>query len=206
MFLSSDLPCLPITLTLARLMVGDHQRVNLRLGIWFNPDRWALVSFFHFIDSSKPLAFSLGSRRDQAKWCYAISQSAVDLLGMAVGTHHSRTQAHKGWAQRVVISHCRESSPEKPLPGRKVSALEECVFQNAFHTTQGLDHICTVVVQVPELPIMPLVCPPERVLLQNLDGKKSMVTILSAYCPRMATEFPNSGKLFYYPLHVPGTA
>lgn len=27
------LPYLPITLTLARLMVGDHQRVNRRLGI-----------------------------------------------------------------------------------------------------------------------------------------------------------------------------
>lgn len=78
----------------------------------------------------------------------------------------------------------RESSPEKPLPGREVSALEECVFQNAFHTTQGLDHVCTVVVQVPELPIMPLVCPPERVLLQNLDGKASTIKVLGAYCPR----------------------
>lgn len=35
----SYLPCWTITLTLARLIVGDHQRVNLRLGIWFNPDR-----------------------------------------------------------------------------------------------------------------------------------------------------------------------
>ena len=64
---SFPFPYRPITLTLARLMVGDHQRVNLRLGIWFNPDRWALVSFFHFMDSSKPLAFSLGNRRDQVK-------------------------------------------------------------------------------------------------------------------------------------------
>src|SRR5690606_20756547 len=45
-------------LTFARLIVGDHQRVNLRLGIWFKPDRCALVSFLYFIDSSKPLAFS----------------------------------------------------------------------------------------------------------------------------------------------------
>lgn len=40
-------------------MVGDHQRVNLLFGIWFKPDLWAFVSFFHFMDSSKPLAFSL---------------------------------------------------------------------------------------------------------------------------------------------------
>lgn len=77
-----------------------------------------------------------------------------------------------------------ESSPEKPLPGREVSALKECVFQNAFHTAQGLDHVCTVVVQVPELPIMPLVCPPEWILLQNLDRKAGTVKLLGAYCPK----------------------
>jgi len=46
-------------LTLALLMVGDHHKVNLLFGIWFKPDLWAFVSFFHFMDSSKPLAFSL---------------------------------------------------------------------------------------------------------------------------------------------------
>lgn len=49
-------------LTLALLMVGDHQSVNRLLGIWLRPERWALVSFFHFMDSSKPLAFSLKQR------------------------------------------------------------------------------------------------------------------------------------------------
>lgn len=48
-----------LALTFALLMVGDHQSVKRRLGIWFRPDLWALVSFFHFMDSSKPLAFSL---------------------------------------------------------------------------------------------------------------------------------------------------
>lgn len=86
-----------------------------------------------------------------------------------------------------MIGYCkgrRESSPEKPFPRREVSALEECVFQNTFHTTQGLNHVCTVVVQVPELPIMPLMCPPERVLLQDLDGKATTIKFLSAYYPR----------------------
>ena len=45
-------------LTLALLMVGDHHKVKRRLGIWFSPDLWALVSFLYFMDSSKPLAFS----------------------------------------------------------------------------------------------------------------------------------------------------
>lgn len=47
--------------TLALLMVGDHQRVKRRFGIWLRPDLCAFVSFFHFMDSSKPLAFSLKS-------------------------------------------------------------------------------------------------------------------------------------------------
>lgn len=43
--------------TLALLIVGDHQSVNLLLGIWFKPDLWACVSFLNFMDSSKPEAF-----------------------------------------------------------------------------------------------------------------------------------------------------
>lgn len=83
----------------------------------------------------------------------------------------------------------RESSPEKPLPGREVRALEECVFQNAFYTTQGLDHVCTVVVQVPEFAVMTLMCPPERVLLQNLDGKASTIKLPGVYCPRFLAQW-----------------
>lgn len=52
-----------VLLTLALLMVGDHHSVKRRLGIWLRPDLWALVSFFHFMDSSKPLAFSLKSQK-----------------------------------------------------------------------------------------------------------------------------------------------
>ena len=52
------------TYTLALLIVGDHQSVNLLLGIWFKPDLWALVSFLYFIDSSKPEAFSQNNPSD----------------------------------------------------------------------------------------------------------------------------------------------
>lgn len=63
-----------------------------------------------------------------------------------------------------------QSSPEEPLPGGEVGALEERVLQDALHPTQGLDHVRAVVVQVPELPIMALVGPPEWVLLQHLGA------------------------------------
>ncbi len=58
--------------------------------------------------------------------------------------------------------------PEQPLPCGEVGALEQGVLQNALHTPQGLDDICSVVVQVPQLAIVALVGPPEGVLLQHL--------------------------------------
>ena len=58
--------------------------------------------------------------------------------------------------------------PEEPLPCGEVGALEQGVLQNALHTSQGLDDICPVVVQVPQLAIVTLVGPPEGVLLQHL--------------------------------------
>ena len=59
--------------------------------------------------------------------------------------------------------------PEETLPGGEVGSLEEGVFQDALHAPQGLDHVRAVVVQVPQLPVVSLVGPPERVLLQHLS-------------------------------------
>ena len=58
--------------------------------------------------------------------------------------------------------------PEETLPGREICSLEERVLQDALHTAQGLNHVSSVVVQVPELAVVSLMRPPERVLLQNL--------------------------------------
>ena len=58
--------------------------------------------------------------------------------------------------------------PEQTLPRGKVSPFEQGVFKNALHTTQSLNHVRAVVVQVPKLAIMSLMCPPEGILLQNL--------------------------------------
>ena len=49
-------------LTFALFIVGDHHSVKRLFGIWFKPDLCAFVSFLYFIDSSKPLAFSLKTK------------------------------------------------------------------------------------------------------------------------------------------------
>lgn len=61
--------------------------------------------------------------------------------------------------------------PEETLPCGEVSALEESVLQDSFHSTKCLDHVCAVVVQVPEFAIVALMCPPERVLFQDLETR-----------------------------------
>lgn len=64
-------------------------------------------------------------------------------------------------------------SPEETLPGGKVSAFKEGVLQDALHTSQSLNHVSTVVVQVPKFAIVPLVSPPEWILLQHLQSNKT---------------------------------
>mmetsp|Transcript_42357 Transcript_42357/g.95840 ORF Transcript_42357/g.95840 Transcript_42357/m.95840 type:complete len:278 (-) Transcript_42357:3555-4388(-) len=58
----------------------------------------------------------------------------------------------------------RRLFPEEALPGGKVGALEERVLQDAFNPAQGLDHVRPVVVEVPKLPVVPGMCPPEGIL------------------------------------------
>ena len=58
--------------------------------------------------------------------------------------------------------------PEEALPRGEIGALEECVFEDALDTAQRLDHVGAVVVEVPELAVVLLVGPPERVLLEHL--------------------------------------
>ena len=45
------------------------------------------------------------------------------------------------------------------------------MLQNALHSPQSLDHVCAVVVEIPQLAIVSLVGPPEGVLLQNLERR-----------------------------------
>ena len=49
------------------------------------------------------------------------------------------------------------------------------MFQDALHAAQRLDHVRAVVVQVPKFAVVPLVRPPERVLLQHLRGMNHSV-------------------------------
>lgn len=47
------------------------------------------------------------------------------------------------------------------------------MFQNAFNSSQSLNHVSSVVVQVPKLAVMPLMGPPERILLQDLSQSQN---------------------------------
>ncbi len=51
------------------------------------------------------------------------------------------------------------------------------MFQDSFHSSKGLNHVCSVVVKVPQFAIVSLMCPPERVLLQNLKREIVMIKL-----------------------------
>ena len=61
--------------------------------------------------------------------------------------------------------------PEQTLPCREVRPFKERMFQNALHTSKGLDHVSSVVVQVPQFAIVSLMGPPEGILFENLQEK-----------------------------------
>jgi hypothetical protein len=71
----------------------------------------------------------------------------------------------------VYVSHAVNigvTNPKEPLPTRESRCLEERVLQDRLHTTQGLDDIRPIRVQVPELAVVALARPPEGVGLHVL--------------------------------------
>lgn len=62
----------------------------------------------------------------------------------------------------------RRLLPEETFPSREICTLEKCVLKDAFNTTQCLDHVCAIVVKVPQLAIVLLMRPPEGILLEYL--------------------------------------
>jgi hypothetical protein len=100
--------------------------------------------------------------RSGVKWQGALMQKGVKQMNI------------KGWACLHNTDYTRPTSdklclPKQTFPCGKVCTLEESMLKDAFYTSKGLDHICTVVVQVPQLAIMALVCPPEWILFQDLQ-------------------------------------
>ena len=96
-----------------------------------------------------------------------------------VGDHHSVNRLLGIWFNsdlwalgQLLVLHGllkpRGLLPKETLPCWEVCSLEQSVFQNTFHPTHSLDHVSSVIVQVPEFPVMSLMCPPEGVLLQYL--------------------------------------
>ena len=58
--------------------------------------------------------------------------------------------------------------PEETFPGGEVGSFEEGVLEDAFDAAEGLDHVCPVVVQIPQFAVVALVRPPEGILFQHL--------------------------------------
>ena len=76
-----------------------------------------------------------------------------------------------GVGQLLVLHRLFETGgllPKETFPRREVGPLEERVLQDAFDTSQRLDHVGTVVVEVPQFAVVALVGPPEGILLQHL--------------------------------------
>lgn len=69
--------------------------------------------------------------------------------------------------------------PEQTFPCGEVCSFKECVFQDALHTSKGLDHVCPVVVQVPKFAVVSLMCPPEGILFENLQEKDQHGLVIS---------------------------
>jgi hypothetical protein len=68
-----------------------------------------------------------------------------------------------------------------------------CVFQDCFHTSETLNHVCAVCVKIPELSVVALARPPERVglhVLVDLELRPSTETLVEAEC---ATVFLKQG-------------
>jgi hypothetical protein len=62
--------------------------------------------------------------------------------------------------------------PEETLPGRECSCFEQGMLEDCFHTTQRLDDIGSVGVQIPQFSIMPLAGPPEWITFHQLVSLK----------------------------------
>lgn len=58
--------------------------------------------------------------------------------------------------------------PEKTLPSGEVGAFEESMLKDSFNSSQCLNHVSSIIIQIPQFSIMSLMSPPERVLFEHL--------------------------------------
>lgn len=56
--------------------------------------------------------------------------------------------------------------PEETLPGGEVGSFEESMFEDTLDTSESLDHISSIVIEIPQFSIMFLMGPPEGILFE----------------------------------------
>ena len=66
--------------------------------------------------------------------------------------------------------------PEETFPRWEVRSSEQSMLQDSLDAAKCLDHVSSVVVQVPQFAVVSLVRPPERILLQHLAATRQHLT------------------------------
>lgn len=118
---------------------GAHQSVKRRLGIWFRPDRCALVSFLYFMLSSKPGRGAGRGRGGRLRSLRCRAQPKEQPRGASAP--HERCSYSTKPSPTLTPSlppRTRRLLPEQALPGGEVGALEQRVLQDALHSAQRL--------------------------------------------------------------------
>ena len=65
----------------------------------------------------------------------------------------------------------RRLLPEQTLPSREVRALEQGVLENTLDTSKSSDNVDTVVVKLPQLAVVALRSPPERIASRDISQR-----------------------------------
>lgn len=144
--------------------------------------------------SSLLLCVTCNRHRDQPKNFHGFLRSLIVAPSQLLSQCSQVTTENQQKLNRISKPEPRSKLllPEETLPRGEVGALEECVLQDPFHPAQGLDHVRAVIVQVPEFAIVPLVRPPERVLLQHLQTKQ--ITDHSPGCTDCGDQHQDDGQ------------
>lgn len=58
--------------------------------------------------------------------------------------------------------------PKETFPTLEIGGFEKSMLKNSLYSPKSFDYVVSIMIEIPELSIMPLVCPPKRVLFHDL--------------------------------------
>jgi len=142
---------------------SEHRQLELAV---FDARKDENSRFLNFIESSKPEA------------CEKMKQGRSAQAKRSLGTRGERTFSQKRPSQ-VGLQGNDEKRRRKSAPASRsgqaerrgisqVGSFEQRVLENSLDSSERGDNVDSVVVELPELSIMSLRCPPEGVVLEKL--------------------------------------